>query len=49
MPLAATWKDLEIIVLNEISQRERQVYDITFMWNLKKDWNEFIYETEADS
>ena len=34
MSFAATWMDLEIIVLSEVSQR--QVYDITYMWNLKK-------------
>ena len=33
------------------SDRERQIpYDITYMWNLKKnDTNEFIYKTETDS
>ena len=38
MPLAATWMDLEIVILSEITQdRERQIsYDITYMWNLKK-------------
>ena len=31
-------------------ERERQIpYDIPFMWNLKYDANEFIYETETDS
>ena len=37
MPLAATWMDLEIVILSEITQdRERQIsYDITYMWNLK--------------
>ena len=31
------------------SQRERQIpYDITYMWNLKYDTNEPIYETEAE-
>ena len=35
MPLAATWMDLEIVILSEV--RERQIsYDITYMWNLKK-------------
>ena len=24
-------------------------YDITYMWNLKYDTNELIYETETDS
>ena len=38
MPFAATWMDLEIIILSEVvSKTERQVsYDITYMWNLKK-------------
>ena len=32
------------------SERERQMpYDITYMWNLKYNTNEFIYETETDS
>ena len=37
MPFAATWMDLEIIILSEVSHRERQTsYDITYMWSLKK-------------
>ena len=48
MPFAATWMDLEIIILSK-SDRERQIPDnITFMWNLKYDTNELIYETETD-
>ena len=32
------------------SDRERQLpYDITYMWDLKYDTNEHIYETESDS
>ena len=32
------------------SERERQIpYDISYMWNLKYDTNELIYETEIDS
>ena len=51
MPCAATWMDLEIIILNEVkSERERQTpYDTTNMWNLKYDTNELIYKTETDS
>ena len=30
------------------SERERQItYDITYMWNLKYDTNEPVYETES--
>ena len=47
MPFAATWMELEIIIL---SKSERQIlYDITYVWNLKYDTNELIYETETDS
>ena len=36
MPFAATWMDLEIIILNKVSQTEKDKYhDISFMWNLK--------------
>ena len=32
------------------SDRERQMsYDITYMWNVKYDTNELIYEIETDS
>ena len=32
MPFEATWMDLEIIILSEINQTERQIsYDITYM------------------
>jgi len=32
-PLAATWMNLEILILSEISQRKIS-YDITHTWNL---------------
>ena len=43
--------DLEMTILDEVkSDRERQIpYDITYVWNLKYDTNEPIYETETDS
>ena len=31
------------------SDRERQIYDIIYMWNLKNNTNELIYKTETDS
>ena len=49
MPLAATWMDLEVIRLSEVSQIENDQYFITFMWNLKNGTNELIYSTETDS
>ena len=39
VPFAASWLNLEIIILNK-SDRERQTpYGITYMWNLKYDTN----------
>ena len=35
MPFAATWMDLEIVILTEVSQTEKDKY-IAYMWNLKK-------------
>ena len=42
MPFAATWMQLENLILNEISQKEkRQIpYDITYIWNLIYSTNE---------
>ena len=30
----------------KLSKSERERYDITYMWNLRYDTNEFVYETE---
>ena len=38
MPFAATWKDLEIIILREVRKIRKISYGITnttYMWNLK--------------
>ena len=43
------WMDLEIIILSEVSQTERQIYDITYIWNLKYGSNELISKMETDS
>ena len=41
--------DLEMIVLNEVGQKEKQIpCDITQMLNLKYDTNQHIYETKTD-
>ena len=51
MTFAATWMDLEIVILSEVSQTEKDIYDITYMLNLKKKkgTNELIYKTEVKS
>jgi len=49
MPFAATWMDLEIIILSEVSQKAKDKSDITCMWNLKFDTNECIYKIKTDS
>ena len=50
MAFAATWMDLEMIVLSEVSQKEKDKHhDITYMWNLKYNTNELIPKTETDS
>ena len=36
MPFAATWKDLETLILREQSQKQKAKYHmITYLWNLK--------------
>ena len=36
MPFAATWMDLESVILRQVSQTEKEkYYDIPYMWNLK--------------
>ena len=53
IPFAATWMQLEIIILSEVSQKEKDKYHmityITYMWSLKGGTNEPIYKTEIDS
>ena len=49
MSFAATWMDLEIIILSEVSQRKTNIIWYDLMQNLKYDTNELIYQTEIDS
>ena len=45
MSFAATWMDMEIVILSEV--RKREIYDITYVQNPKRsDVNELIYKTE---
>ena len=49
MSFAATWKDLEIIILSVVSQTEKDKYHlISLICGISKyDTNELIYETET--
>ena len=52
MPFAATWMDLKIIILSEVSQIKTNIICYhSFMESnfLKNDINELTYETETDS
>ena len=51
MPFVGTWMDLEIIILSEVNHREEEtLYDIPYMWNLKRnDMNELTCKTEENS
>ena len=50
-PFAATWMDLESVILSEVSQTEKEKYhDIPYMWNPKRsDANKLTYKTKRDS
>ena len=49
MPFAATWMDLEIIILREANQKEKDKYHIIYIWNLKYDTNDLMHTKETDS
>ena len=49
MPFAVTWMDLEIIILNEESQRKKNIIYHLHVESKKNDTNELIYKTETDS
>ena len=45
MPFAATWMDLEIVILSEVKEKYCMISFII----LKNGTNELIYKTETDS
>ena len=49
MPFAATWMELETLILSEISWKEKNRYHIICIWNLIYGSNEPIYRKEANS
>ena len=48
LPFATTRMELESLMLGEISQTERQILYITYMWNLKNKTSEYNNK-ETDS
>ena len=51
MPFAATWMDLEMIILSEVSQTEIDKYHMMSLicGILKNDTNELIYKTDSQT
>ena len=51
MSFAATWRELEIIIRIEVSQKEKDKYHMILLicGILKNGTNELIYKTETDS
>ena len=49
MPFSATWMDLEIIILSEVSQKKTNTIYVTYMYNPKNFTNESTYKTLKDS
>ena len=49
MPFAATWMDLDIIILSEVSQTKTNTIYHLYVKSKKNDTNELIYKTEIDS
>ena len=50
MPFAATWMDLEMIILSEVSQTKKDKYYVILLICVisKKATNELIYKTEIE-
>ena len=50
MPFAATWMDLGIVTLSEVSQTQKNKYMISLIYGIqKKGTTELIYKTEIES
>ena len=49
MPSAATWMELEVIILSEVSQKDKYRIISLICGILKRDTNERIYKTKTDS
>ena len=49
-PFVATWMDLEIVILSEVSQTGKEKYHMpSLICGKRNDTNELTYKTERDS
>ena len=47
MPFAATWMELETLILSEVSQKEKDKYHmISHIWNIRYSTNELFHRKE---
>ena len=50
MPFAATWMELESLIVTEVGQNEKDKHHIVSqIWNLIYDTNEPVYRKETNS
>ena len=47
MPFEATWMELQILILSEVSQKEKDKHDFTYIRNLIQCTNEPFYRKET--
>ena len=48
MPFSATWMDLQIIILSEVSQRKTNIIYHLYVESNKNDTKELIYKTKTN-
>ena len=46
MPFTTTWVELETLILNEVSQKEKHKYHISHIWNEIYGTNELFHRKE---
>ena len=50
MSFAATWMNLEIIIVGKVGQKKKEKYDTAYMWNLEKNGtNELLFIKQKQS
>ena len=50
MSFAATWMNLEIIIVGKVGQKKKDKYDTAYMWNLEKNGtNELLFIKQKQS